>query len=618
MSNRLAIKIAGAQGRGVDSIGSIVGKALKREGYCVFGYKEYMSLIHGGHTSYQIDVDTVPVRSSLVEVDVLVSMNYQGIARYLRPSHHGQQIIREGGYLIHDVSDWKFSDEDAKVVKDRNITVVVLPIENMLKELNAPLILQNTIFTGYLWKILGKDKRILQEMVKERYAKKEKLIPLNLACVERGYDFDPENISVSITLPDPQDDWKKNLLITGNTALSLGAIHAGVRFYSGYPMTPSSSILSYIATKQNETGMVVKQAEDEITAAQMATGAYFMGTRAMTATSGGGFDLMSETLSMIGMTETPMVLVIAQRPGPATGVPTWTTQGDLHLAVHAAHGEFPRCVIAVSDASDAFTLTAEAHNIAERYQIPVIILTDKHIAECLYCIPPYDQSKIRIDRGKLVTDQKELDALVPEDRFRITEDGISKLWHPGARAPGFNANTDEHLEEGTVTEDSVPVKNMMAKRMRKMTVLSSRLPEPELIMKGKRGKGKGEKDSLDILIVGWGSTKGVMEDVLESSEGSEGLEGLKIGYLHFTYVWPLKTELFENLAKKAKRMILFEGNYHGQLGKLLKQETGISIEEHVLKYDGRPFFYEEVVEALTAKGPLVPHRDISTVSPTVQ
>jgi 2-oxoglutarate/2-oxoacid ferredoxin oxidoreductase subunit alpha len=470
----------------------------------------------------------------------------------------------------------------------------------MLKELKAPLVLQSTIFTAFLWAALGRDKEGLKEMVREIFAKKPKVIDINMTCVDRGYDFWSEGTDpMKIPLPDPVDHWKADVLITGNQALALGAIHAGTRLYAGYPMTPSSSILAYIASKQNQTGMLVKQAEDEITASQFASGGYFMGTRAMTATSGGGFDLMTETLSMIGMTETPMVLVIAQRPGPATGVPTWTTQGDLHLAVHAAHGEFPRCVISLSDGEDAFYLTAEAHNIAERYQIPVVILTDKHIAECLYCLKPYDQERTVIDRGKLVTDNKELAELKVEDRFRITGDGISKRWHPGDPAPGFNANTDEHHEEGTVTEDSVPVKNMLAKRMRKMTTLKSDLPEPELL---------GDQNP-EVLVVGWGSTKNVMEDVLEE---------LRISYLHYTYLWPLKTELFEKLSKKAKRVILIEGNYQGQLGALLKQETGIDIPEKMLKYDGRPFFYEEVIEALSQKGPLVPHQDISTTSPTAK
>jgi 2-oxoglutarate ferredoxin oxidoreductase subunit alpha len=602
--SRLAIKVVGAQGQGLYSIGEIVGKGLKREGYCIFGYREYMSLIKGGHTSYQIDVDTVPVRSSAVEVDVILSMNYQGNSRYLRPSDHGISIIKKGGYLVHDVPEYEFSDEDKKTIEERNITVICLPTEKILKELKAPIILQNTIFTGFLWAALGKHKDVLQNMVKERYAKKEKLIPINMACVERGYDYVPEDIeSMKFALPKSEEHWKKDMLITGNEALALGAIHAGVRVYSGYPMTPSSSILAYIAKKQNETGMVVKQAEDEITAAQMATGAYFMGTRSMTATSGGGFDLMTETLSMIGMTETPMVIAIAQRPGPATGVPTWTTQGDLFIAIHSAHGDFPRCVLSVSDGEDAFTLTAEAHNIAERYQIPVIILTDKHIAECLYSVKPYDQNKMTIDRGKLVTDEKEFSKLVAEDRYRITEDGISKRWHPGDPAPGFNANTDEHHEEGTVTEDSVPVKNMMAKRMRKIDTMKKDLPEPELI---------GAKNP-EILVIGWGSTKGVMQDVLAGE-----LKDKKIGYLHYTYMWPLKTELFEKLAKKAKRIILIEGNYTGQFGKLLTMETGIQIEEKMLKYDGRPFFYDEVVTALSGKGPLVPHQDISTASPTAK
>ncbi|MEK7137073.1 MAG: 2-oxoacid:acceptor oxidoreductase family protein, partial [Patescibacteria group bacterium] len=406
-------------------------KALKRSGFFVFGYREYPSLIVGGHAGYQFDVSDSVVRSPTIELDAVLSLNYQGLTRYfdastgsaLDRSRSAASHLKEGGTLIHAVPDWKFSPEHEKKIAERKIHVVKLPIHDMLHELDAPLVLQNVIFAAFFWKMFGRELPLLQTVIAEQFAKKKHLIEINLKAAEKGYNFIPEGGAVTMTLPPPKDQWKDHLLITGNEAIGLGAIHCGVRFYAGYPMTPASSLLGYVAKAQNETGMIVKQAEDEITAGQIASGAYFMGTRAMTGTSGGGFDLMTETLSMDSMIESPMVFVLGQRPGPATGVPTWTAQGDLFLAVHAGHGEFPRCVMAIADAEDAFHLLADAHNIAEKYQIPVIFLTDKYIAECLFCPAPFETEKTTIDRGWLVTREEELMSLKAEDRYRITEDG---------------------------------------------------------------------------------------------------------------------------------------------------------------------------------------------------
>jgi len=285
---------------------------------------------------------------------------------------------------------------------------------------------------------------------------------------------------------------------------------------------------------------------------------------------------------MVGIIESPMVFVLAQRPGPATGMPTWTAQGDLLLAVHSGHGEFPRCVMSVSDAEDGFYLTAEAHNIAERFQIPVILLTDKHTAESLFTSEKFDQKSYKIDRGQLV-DGKDLSELKAEDRFMITDDGVSPRWVPGQAAPGYNATSYENLPDGTVTEDSVPAKEMFDKRMRKMEALKNSLPEPELF----------GSDSPETLIIGWGSTKGVMSDVLSD------LDNKKIGYLHYSYIWPLKTEKLLELSSKAKKVVIVEGNNQSQLGMLIKQETGLSIDSKILKYDGRPFFYEEILDKIS-------------------
>lgn len=375
--------------------------------------------------------------------------------------------------------------------------------------------------------------------------------------------------------------------------MGLGLIHAGCRMYCGYPMTPSSPLLSFIADMQNKTGMIIKQAEDEITAAQMMSGAMHMGTRAVTGTSGGGFDLMTETVSLNAIIENPSVFILAQRPGPATGLPTWTAQGDLLLAVGSAHGEFARCVMAVSDAQDCYELMPEAFNIAEKYQTPVIVMTDKQIAEALYTQSPYDQKKAKVDRGNLITDSKALQKLKSTDRYDPkAKDGISPRWIPGSEAATYCAQGDEHNADGSVDETAKNAVEQMEKRMKKMRAMAREMPEPTFVrMENGEWRMENSDVSLDLLLVSWGSNKGVILDALKVA-GS----GLRVGYLHYTYLWPMKTERLKRLMQKAKRTVLVECNRQGQLGMVIQITGGPAITEKILKYDGRPFFVDELAQ----------------------
>lgn len=577
---RTSLKIVGASGQGIDSIGEVLAKALKRAGYCVFGYREYPSLIKGGHASYQLDVSDEWIGSSETNVNIVIALNHHGL-------EHNLADLKPGGICIHSTDYWKFPPQDEKLISDRGLTLVNLPIEKMLTTLKAKPILANVILSAFVWAILEQDIDALKKMVGEKFAKKKDLLELNMQCIDAGYGYQDEKIGkLRVAMPKPEKKWKDHLLLTGSKAMGLGAVHAGVRMYAGYPMTPSSPLLSYIASIQNATGMAIKQAEDEITAAQIVSGAMFMGTRALTATSGGGFDLMSETLSLNAILENPTVFVLAQRPGPATGLPTWTGQGDLLMAIHTAHGEFARCVMAVSGSDDAFSLMADAFNIAEEYQISSIVLTDKQIAEALYTQAPFDQKSTVIKRGKLITDVKQLASLKSTDRYDPSvKDGVSKRWLPGSKAATYCAQGDEHSPDGTVDESAANAVAQLDKRMRKAEALKQSLPDAELF-----GDPKPE-----TLIVGWGSTKTVVLDAMKNAE----LKEKKIGYLHYTYLWPLKTERFTELASNAKRVILVEGTHQGQLGMLLRQETGVAITQKILKYDGRPFFYDELVELIS-------------------
>lgn len=579
--NRISLKITGAQGQGVNSVGEMCAKGLKRAGYCVFGYREYMSLIKGGHSSYQLDISSEQIRSSETKVDLLVCFNHHGLESNV-------EDVKEGGVILHQSGDWVFDASTQKSLEERGVRVMYLPVESMLAELGAKPIFGNALITAVVWAILGQKSDGLKALVAEQFGKKGKeVVALNERCIDAGIAFHaalPDALQCALPIADAR--WRDHLLLTGSEAMGLGIIRAGCRLYAGYPMTPSSPLLTYIASVQNETGMVVKQAEDEITAAQMMSGANFMGTRAITATSGGGFDLMTETLSLNGMIENPSVFVLAQRPGPATGLPTWTAQGDLFLAIFGGHGEFARLVLSVSDSGDAFALMPEAFNFAEEFQIPVIVLTDKHIAEGIYTEESFEGGK-EMRRGRLVTDPAVLKKLKSADRYDPSApDGVSPRWLPGSEAATYCAQGDEHSADGSVDETAANAKAQMEKRLRKMDALRKKIPAPLLT------HAEGE---ADLLIVSWGSTKGAIEDAIRS----EALRGKKVAHLHYQVLWPLDTETLAQAMSKASKTVIVESNATGQLRSLIRMESGISIPDAILQYDGRPFFVDELTSALS-------------------
>jgi 2-oxoglutarate/2-oxoacid ferredoxin oxidoreductase subunit alpha len=589
---RISIKIVGASGQGINSIGEIVAKGFKRSGYCVFGYREYPDLIKGGHASYQLDISNERVRSTETKVNVLVALNHHGLELNM-------EDLKERGIVLHVTPGWQFPEHHQKLIKDCSLRVVYFPVDDVLTRLGAKAILSNTLLTAFVWSMFDQDVDALKSLVGQKFAKKKALLELNMRCIDEGCSFvDPVEGKVSVSLPSPNKEFSSHLLVTGSQAMGLGAIHAGVRLYAGYPMTPSSPLLSFMADLEDKTHMVVKQAEDEITAAQIVSGAMYMGTRALTATSGGGFDLMSETVSLNAMIENPTVFVLAQRPGPATGLPTWTAQGDLLQAVNTSHGEFPRCVLSVSNSQDAFDLMPVAFNLAEHYQISVIVLTEKQIAEALYTQEPYDLEKAEINRGKLVTDSEKLKALQSSNRYDPNaEGGISMRWLPGSNAVTYCAQGDEHDSTGTVDETWGGIKAQMEKRMRKLQRLRAELPEPRLAVASYGEKGTAwidEGDEIELLLIGWGSSHDVIQDVMRSEE----LRERRVAYLHYTYLWPLCTWELQRLAKRSKRTVLVEQNYQGQLGMLIRMECGLDIADKILKYDGRPFFYDELLSLL--------------------
>jgi 2-oxoglutarate ferredoxin oxidoreductase subunit alpha len=422
-----------------------------------------------------------------------------------------------------------------------------------------------------LWKTLGLSLESLLDSVTKELGKKPELLAINIKCATSGFEFDPEIALEKVTLPVAIDQNVEKMFIDGNRALAMGAIAGGLRAYYGYPMSPSTTILDYIAKTYHKTGILVKQAEDEISAVQMAIGSMYMGTRAMTSTSGGGFALMTETVSMSACNEIPLVVAISQRPGPATGLPTWTGQADLDLCLGAGHGEFTRCIIACSDPVSSFDNSQLAFNIAEKYQIPVMLLTEANISMSSLTVLPFEQGKIAIDRG-LSTDIESRD-----ERYEDTPSGISKRWIPGSSQHTFFCNTDEHWADGSTTEDAAQTIKMIDKRLRKTQTLLAELPEPVLY-----GNSKAA-----VAYIGWGSTLGTMLDSID--------QGADLCYLHYNVVFPLKTDKLNELFATHPNIHIIEGNATGQLANLIHKYTDHKAPKF-LKYDGRPFYLEEVLE----------------------
>jgi len=510
---RFVIKIVGQSGSGLLSLGDITAKSLKHLGYYMTADREFESLIKGGFSNYQIDFSTKPTRSLSSKADILVALDEQGIDKYIGD-------LKEGGILIHGQERHEKIRSLKLAAKEKTFKTLYLPSHEIADSLGGSHVIANMVILGMLWRSLGFDRKILEEEVKEQFASKPKILELDLKCLEMAYNSkEIEDIDLNIPSPDSIPD---TILINGNYSIGLGAIQAGVRNYYAYPMSPASSILSYLAEVYHETGMMIKQAEDEITAAQMSVGSMYAGSRALTSTSGGGFDLMTETISGAAIMEVPLVIVIAQRPGPGTGLPTWTAQGDLNMAIHSSHGEFPRAVLSCSDPSSAYEQIQHAMNLAEKFQIPVILLTEKQIAEAQQTVPTFKEGIIPIERG-LITDKSELEALASSDRYKITENGISKRWLPGTSKTYFCCNADEHFESGEVTEESDKAIQIFAKRMRKEESLKDSLPEPKIF---------GTEKDADISFIGWGSSKSVMLDIIDELKE----EGIKVNYLHYEFL----------------------------------------------------------------------------------
>ncbi len=568
--NKLSWKIAGEAGFGIKSAGIMFGKIFMKAGYEIFDYVEYPSLIRGGHNTFQLIVGTHSVNSVTKGVDILVALNQNTVYSNITE-------LVPGGVVIYD-------KDKVKLTAKYKAQGIAIPLTTLAKQAGGEL-MRNVVAIGATLALVDQDLKIANQIVKNNFKRKgEKIVDNNLKALKLGFDFIKKNFKQDFLCCLPTLEAKNNILITANESLALGALAGGLNFYVAYPMTPSSSILHYLASVAQKLGIVVKHAEDEIGVINMALGASHAGARAMVGTSGGGFALMVESLGLTGLTETPLVIVNVQRGGPATGLPTWTEQADMQFMLRAAQGVFPRIVLAPGDAQEAFDLGAEALNLAETYQLPILILSDKLIAEGNSTVPAFKTNHLKINRGKLLN-QTQLNKIKGYKRYKVTNDGISPRALPGMKNGLFIANSDEHNEYGFSEEGSANRIAQVDKRQRKLDTFAKVLPEPIIY-----GNPKAKK-----TIVIWGSTKGVLLDAYTELKSRQQK---KIKIMQLQYIWPFATDFVKQVLNKSRKVLLVENNSNAQLGQLIAQETGIIIKDKLLKYDGRPFYREEIIKVL--------------------
>ncbi|MFQ5801246.1 MAG: 2-oxoacid:acceptor oxidoreductase subunit alpha, partial [Candidatus Hydrothermarchaeales archaeon] len=472
-------------------------------------------------------------------------------------------------------------------VKKEDASIFHVPLSKIAQEVGGSKLYSNTVATGAALGLMCYDFQPLAEVLTQTFKKKgEDVVEKNIKAARAGYDYAQEHYPGRCHyVLKPAKKQEKRMLITGNEAVGLGALASGLKFLPAYPMTPSTGVMNYVAANADRFNVVVEQAEDEISALNLALGASFAGARSMTTTSGGGFSLMVEALGLAGMTETPVVIFLAQRPGPATGLPTMTEQGDLEFVLHAAQGEFPRCVIAPKSPDDAFYLTSKAFNIADKYQIPVFILSDQYLADSLFTCERFNTSKVKIERHILQDSEikgKEY------KRYLLTLNGISPRALPGQAGTLVVADSDEHDKEGHINETIEMRITMSDKRLGKLEGLKKEMTLPEIY---------GPKEAK-VTLIGWGSTYGPLKEAVDILR----TEGVDINLVHYTEIYPLPEEPSRGMLKSVKKTVCVENNATGQFARLLKVETGFSVSLHILKYDGRPFTPELIIWELKKKG----------------
>ncbi len=557
------ILIGGEAGQGLATVGELLSRALVRGGYFVVVTQSYESRIRGGHNTFAVRVGAEAIDAPAEEIDVVVALNDETVLLHLPE-------LSSSGLVIADAS---FCDADERCVR--------VPFKDL-----APKQYVNTAALGVVCAVLGVDRGIVSGVLEEAFGRKHpETMEENRRALESAFAWCAGRPESSRPLPPAASpSGTSRLMMNGNEAIALGAVSAGLRFAAFYPMTPSTTIPLALVGMAGRMGLVVEQAEDEIAAINMAIGASYAGAPSLVATSGGGFALMVEGVSLAAMTETPLVIVVAQRPAPATGLPTRTEQADLEFVLHAGHGEFPRAVFAPGGVEECFHIARKAFFLAERHQSPVFILTDQFLADSYRAVAPFDVASLEWVRPG--ADPAAVSA--PYLRHALTESGVSPRLLPGASDHLVVTDSDEHTEDGHLTEDLGVRKVMVEKRLRKLAGIRAETIPPEY---------EGS-DRPELLLVTWGSTRGAAREAAAALRG----KGLDTASLHFSQIWPLAPEQFLGRLKNAGLVAAVEGNATGQLARLIRRETGFEISERVARYDGLPITPQYILRELSVEG----------------
>lgn len=578
--SQLSWKIGGQQGEGVESTDRIFSTALNRLGYYLYGYRHFSSRIKGGHTNNKIRISTKPIRAISDDLDILVAFDQESIDL-------NAHELRSGGVIVADA---KFNPT---VPEGLNVQLFPVPITSIAEELGTSL-MKNMVASGASWALLGLPLEVFNKAVEEEFGRKgPAVVEKNIEAVRLGSEFvlDLAGGPIDSFKLEPADG-KQKLFMIGNEAIGLGALAAGCRIMSAYPITPASEIMEYLIKKLPKFGGTVIQTEDEIAAITMAIGSSYAGVRTMTASAGPGLSLMMEAIGLAGMTETPVVIVDTQRGGPSTGLPTKQEQSDISALIYGTHGEIPKIVLAPSSIEECFYDTVQAFNLAEKYQIPVILATDLQLSLGKQSCEKLDFNKISIDRGYIVKDIPDREDSSMFNRYAFTDNGISPRALPGEKNGIHHVTGVEHDEVGKPSESPINRKKMMDKRLRKLAKVE--VENPILL--------QSPHVEPDLLIIGMGSTGGTIDQARERLDA----EGIKTNHMTVRLLHPFPVQEVLPQIEKAKKVLVLENNATGQLANLIKLNVGHHDKiVNALKYDGNPFHpsevYNECVEAVGTK-----------------
>src|SRR5437773_409584 len=576
-----AVGIGGENGQGIASTGDILARIFARRGLNLDAYNAYQSIIRGGHTFLTIRASDGPVRSMGDKLDVLIPLNQDSIDRHLRLMQAGSRVVYDGEKLKPGAAA-------------AGVQLCPMPMKQIC---GSNKLAANTAALGAALQMLGIESEPLEAAIAKQFKKKgDAVVAENVGIARKGYEYAAQNFK-AFSFKAPKLDKPKGI-ITGNAATAMGGVAAGVKFYAAYPMSPSTGVLMWMASHARQLGIMVRQVEDEIGVMNMVIGAGHTGCRAMCATSGGGFALMTEAIGMAGMIETPVVCVDVQRAGPATGVPTKTEQGDLWQVLGAGQGDYPRIIVAPASQLDLFRTIPELFNLCDKYQCPGLVLADLLISEGTVSVDPTDlHFDVKIDRGELILPNGNGGVENPFGgyndnaylRYRNTASGISPRAVPGVPGHIHIAATDEHDEDGTLISDEFtnPTKRrmMVEKRARKMQNTAAEITPPKLV----------GPENAQVTLVGWGSTEGVIREAVEKLAGEEGIVA---NQLHIKWIVPFHAGEVTRILSRSKKVIIVENNYTGQFARYLRSETGFAAHGHIRKYDGEPFMPHHIVNAV--------------------